>query len=165
MVAGCAPSVPGKVTPDEYELLSAWTRQHFGQKPPERFFVSSRTFVFDPLQSYGCGDRLHAHDGVPWSLIKRLHALGEAEYPLDFYTAGRLQIPWPYREVDDLPADKPGTYHLIGFSRVAFNHDHSMALFAVSDSCGGLCGGGGARMARRENGKWTFRTTSCSWVY
>jgi hypothetical protein len=54
---------------------------------------------------------------------------------------------------------------LIGFSRVAFNPDHTQALFGISDSCGGECGKGGARFARRENGKWTFHALNCIWMY
>jgi len=69
------------------------------------------------------------------------------------------------KEVESLPLDAAGTYRIVGFSRVAFNRVHTEALFAISDSCGGLCGGGGARLARRENGKWTFRTTVCNWIY
>jgi hypothetical protein len=165
-LAGCSPSVPNKVTPDEYQLYSEWTLQHFAVKTPDHVFFSSRTFTFDPLDRFGCGDRLHADNAVAWSLIKQLHALGEAEYPLDFYQPGRnLHISWPYKEVDGLPAEEPGTYRLIGFSRVAFNRDHTEALFAISDSCGGECGSGGARTARRENGKWIFRNTTCYWVY
>jgi hypothetical protein len=161
----CTPAISNKVSPEEYELYSAWTAQHFAAKTPDQLFFFSRTFVFDPLEQYGCGDTLHGDNGVPWSQIKRLHALGEAEYPLDFYSKGRLDIPWPYKEVDSLPLDGRGTYRIVGFSRVAFNRDHTEGLFAISDSCGGLCGGGGARLARRENGKWTFRTTVCNWIY
>ena len=164
-LAGCSPSIPNKVTPDEYALYSDWATQHFAAKPPEHLFFSSRTFVFDPLAPGGCGDRLHADNAVPWSLIKQLHAAGEAEYPLDFYPPSRLRIPWSYKEVDTLPSESPGTYHLIGFSRVAFNRDHTQALFGISDSCGGLCGDGGARFARRESGMWTFHTVNCTWVY
>jgi len=162
---GCTPAIANKVTPEEYELYSEWTAQHFATKTPDHLLFSNRTFVFDPLERYGCGDRLHGDNGVPWSQIKQLHALGEAEYPLDFYTKGRLDIPWPYKEVESLPLDALGTYRIVGFSRVAFNRIHTEALFAISDSCGGLCGGGGARLARRENGKWTFRTTVCNWIY
>jgi hypothetical protein len=164
-LAAGPPIIPNKVTPDEYQLYSEWTAQHFAAKAPDQLFFSKRTFVFDPLEKFGCGDRLHADNAVSSSLINQLHALGEAEYALDFYPPSGLRVPWPHKEVDGLPNDQPNTYRLIGFSRVAFNLDHSEALFAISDSCGGECGGGGARLARRENGKWTFRTTSCVWEY
>jgi hypothetical protein len=76
-LAGCSPNVPNKVTPDEYQLYSEWTIQHFAVKTPDHVFFSSRTFTFDPLERFGCGDRLHKDNGVSWSLIKQLHALGE----------------------------------------------------------------------------------------
>jgi hypothetical protein len=164
-LTSCQPAIPNKVTPDEYSLYSEWTAKHFATKSPERLFFSSRTFIFDPLERYGCGDRLHASNGIPWSLIKQLHALGQAEYPLDFYNGNNLQIPWASKEVDGFPPDSPGTYRFVGFSRVAFNRDHTEALFAISDSCGGECGSGGALRAHRENGKWSFRPLDCSWVY
>lgn len=164
-LSGCSQSIPNKVMPDEYILYSDWATHRFAAKPPDHLFFSSRTFVFDPLSTGGCGDRLHADNAVPWALIKQLHAVGEAEYPLDFYSPNRLRIPWAYREVEGLPSEQPGTYHLIGFSRVAFNRDHSQALFGISDSCGGQCGGGGALFGRRENGKWSFRALNCIWVY
>jgi hypothetical protein len=94
--------------PDEYTLYSDWATQYLAAKPPEHLFFSSRTFVFDPLSTGGCGDRLHAEDAVPWPLIKQLHAVIEAEYPLDFYSPGRLKIPWPYLEVDGLPSERRG---------------------------------------------------------
>jgi hypothetical protein len=164
-LVGCGPTIPNKVTPEEYSLYSDWTAQHFAAKPPAHLFFSSRTFMFDPLEPYGCGDRLHANNGVSWSLIKQLHALGQAEYPVDFYNGRNLRIPWASKEADGLPVETPGTYSLVGFSRVAFNRDHSQALFAISDSCGGGCGSGAARLARRENGKWAFSTLDCSWIY
>jgi hypothetical protein len=164
-LASCQPAIPNRVTAEEYSLYSALAVQHFAGKPPERLFFSSRTLIFDPLERYGCGDRLHASNGVSWSLIKPFHALGQAQYPLDFYDGSNLRIPWPSKEVDGFPPDAPGTYRFIGFSRVAFNRDHSEALFAISDSCGGDCGSGGARRARRENGKWTFQTLDCVWTY
>ena len=64
---------------------------------------------------------------------------------------------------DGYPTDEPGTYRLIVFSRVAFNATHTQALFAVSNSCGGLCGGGGAVLRRRENGAWVFKPAGCIW--
>ena len=46
---------------------------------------------------------------------------------------------------------------------MAFNATHTQALFAVSNSCGGLCGGGGAVLRRRENGAWVFKPAGCIW--
>jgi hypothetical protein len=124
--------------------------------------------VFDPLETSGCGSAIHDKAGVPWALMKQLHALGEAEYWLpDTYSPTRLRIPWNYKMVDDwrLVSEESATYRLVAFSRVAFDTSHSKAFFAVSNACGGLCGHGGAVYAHKQNGTWIFEDVDCNWQY
>lgn len=153
--AGCAHQIPNKVTADEYRVYTAWTATHFAKNPPEHLYFSSRTGVFDPLKDTWktCLER----DGASKSLMTQLHALGDAEYLLDFYSSGNLQIPWSYKEVDVAPDLPHQAFHLITFSRVAFNSDHTEALFAVFDGCGSQCGHGGFVHGKLQGGKWTLR--------
>ena len=105
---------------------------------------------------------------MPRALIRQLHALGEAEYWLpDTYSPTKLRIPWSYKLVDDwrLIPQESEAYRLVGFSRVAFDTTYSKAFFAVSDACGGLCGGGGAVYAHKRNGAWVFENGGCNWMY
>jgi hypothetical protein len=164
---GCGGRIPNHVTTDEYGVYAEWMKAHFSTNPPNNLYVDSRTFVFDPLSS-GCANAIHGKAGVPWALIKQLHALGEAEYWLpDAYSSTRLSIPWSYRLVDGLPliSQESGPYRLVGFSRVAFDTTNSKAFFAVSDACGGLCGGGGAVYAHKQNNAWVFKSGGCDWMY
>jgi hypothetical protein len=161
-----APHIPNKVTMEEYAIYSAWTNLHLSKKAPDQLYFRNRTFQFDTTGVNGCGNAMHEKSSVAWPLIKRLSELGEAEYGLDLYSPGKLQIPWKYKVVDSAPDLPPGTFRLISFSRVAFNRDHSQALFAIGDACAaGECGGGGAIFAHKKDGKWTFQSTACGWVY
>jgi hypothetical protein len=160
---GCNGRIPNSVSADEYEVYAEWLKVHFAKQAPSNLYISSRTFVFDPLkETNGC------REGIPWALIKQLHGLGEAEYRLpDAYSTAKLRIPWNYKMVDDwrLVSEESGSYHLIAFSRVAFDTSHKKALFAVSDGCGGLCGQGGAFNAHKRNGAWIFEGAGCNWLY
>ena len=134
---------------------------------PPRLILESRTFISDPLRPYGCGKTL-AQAHVSSRLVRALHDLGEAEYPVrtDKFRLPPYRIPWTYEEWDRLPPYPPDRFRLIRFSRVAFNGDRSQGLLAVSDSCGRLCSGGGALIAMREQGEWGFRSVlGCVWVY
>lgn len=142
-LAGCNNRIPSNVSPDEYEVYAEWLKAHFAKEAPSNLFILSRTFVFDPLETDGCGNPMHDKAGVPWALIKQLHALGEAEYWLPDAST-KLRIPGSFRLVDDwrLVSQEPGLYRLVALSRVAFNISHSKALFAVSDTSGGGGWGG-----------------------
>jgi hypothetical protein len=166
-LAGCSGRIPNNVSPDEYRVYAEWMKAHFSKNAPSNLYIGSRTFVFDPLGPNGCGNAIHDKAGVPWALIKQLHALGEAEYWLpDNYSPTELRIPWSYKLVDDwrLVSQEPGSYRLVDFSRVAFNIAQSKALFAVSDSSGGV-GRGGAVYAHKKNGAWVFESGGCNWLY
>jgi hypothetical protein len=161
VLSGCAREIPNRVGADEYALYSEWTVAHFGKNPPEHLYFSSRTGAFDPLQT-SCQASLEK-DGVNRSLMNQLHGLGEAQYPLDFGSSANLQIPWSYKEVDTAPDLAPGTFHLITFSRVAFNRDHTEALFAFFDACAfGECGQGAYIQGTKQGGKWNFHPGSCA---
>jgi hypothetical protein len=160
---GCNGRIPNSVSADEYEIYSEWLKVHFVKEAPGNLYISSRTFVFDPLKETNA-----CRTGMPLPLIKQLHALGEAEYRLpDAYSPARLGIPWNYKIVDDwrLVSEESGSYRLIAFSRIAFDTTHKNALFAVSDACGGLCGHGGAVYAHKQNGAWVFEDGGCNWLY
>lgn len=162
-LSGCARQIPNRVTADEYALYSAWITTHFSMSPPHRLYFSSLTGSFDPLDG-SCRTPLEK-DGVKSSLISQMHALGDARYQLNFYSATNLQIPWSYTEVDTAPEMPQGTFHWITFSRVVFSRDHSEALFAFFDACAqGECGHGGYVEGRKTKGKWRFRPVGCSIV-
>lgn len=171
LLAGCrdgATPIPNSVIDEEYSVYSAWLKQNFKAEPP-RLLLANRTFVFDPLGlgPTSCGKELESQAHVSSSLLRALHNLGDAEY---LVYVGKFQlpafrIPWKYEEGDRQSMDTSGPVQLISFSRVAFNRDRSQALFAVSKSCGGLCGGGGTLLATRDKGGWVFRPVGCVWTY
>ena len=171
LTSGCrdrAVPIPNSISDEEYAVYSAWIRNHFKEQPA-RLLLASRTFSFDPLGSQGCNAKtLEAQARVSFFLLRRLHDLGEAEYPVrtDKFQRREFKIPWKYEESEGLPANPSPPFSLIAFSRVAFNQDRSEAFFAVSNSCGGLCGGGGPLVALRKEGEWVFRSDlGCYWVY
>lgn len=160
--------IPNSVSDEEYSLYSAWVKHHFKEQPP-RLLLASRTFIFDPLPPHGfCNANLLES---PWHvssfLLRALHNLGEAEYPVATgkFKLPAFRIPWKYEESKGLDTNPFPPFRLIRFSRVAFNRDRSEAFFAVSNSCGGLCGGGGAILAIQKQGEWVFRSDlGCSWL-
>ena len=161
-LSSCSRQIPNKITPAEYSLYSQWTSALFKKNPPELRYVSRRTGVFDPLDS-ACKSALEK-DGASLSLMNEIHALGNAEYLFDVNSNASLQIPWNYKETDAPPDLPPGSFHLVTFSRVAFNRDQTEAFFAFFDACApGQCGHGGYIEAtkRYEDGKWIFRQVGC----
>jgi hypothetical protein len=163
---GCTPKIPDRVTTKEIDIYREWLKQRFAGKAPEQLYLDDQTFVFDPQQR-GCGKAIHDENHVPWSLMKALHALGNADFEVDV-SPGTMDLPWKYQvlKVRQFPPASPAL-HVIGFSRVAFNGSGSEALFAVSDACAaGQCGGGSAVLAAKHAGSWQFTSLkSCSWVY
>src|SRR5437588_483136 len=75
---GCTPKIPDKVTAKEIDIYREWLKQHFADKTPEQLYLDDQTFAFDPQQR-GCGRAIHDQNRVPWSLMKALHGLGNAE--------------------------------------------------------------------------------------
>jgi hypothetical protein len=163
---GCTPKIPDKVTTKEIEVYREWLKQRFAGKAPEQLYLDDQTFAFDPQQR-GCGKAIHEQNHVPWSLMKALHAVGNADYEVDVSPA-TMELPWKYQvlKVRQFPPTSRGL-HVIGFSRVAFDRSGTQALFAVSDACGpGDCGSGSAVLAAKHGGSWQFTSLkSCSWVY
>jgi hypothetical protein len=158
--------IPSKVTAEEYAIYSAWTNRYLSKNPTDNLYILNRTFMFDPLQPPQCGKALHEQTGVSWSLMKPLSELGDAEFVLNLYSPDNLQIRQNYKAVESAPDLMPGTFHLLSFSRIAFNREHSQALFAISDACaGGDCGKGGAVLAQKKGNSWTFQGTACVWLY
>ena len=71
LFVGCgAPQIPNAVSDREYQVYSAWIKHHFENKTPKALFLYSRTFVFDPLAPYGCGDTLHRQDAISMDMIR-----------------------------------------------------------------------------------------------
>lgn len=168
MLAGCrAASIPNEVSNREYALYAAWTNVTFANREPRPLFFRSHTTPFRPDAPNGCGGILHRKDGVLWSMLRQLDALGTAAYPLDLGPSGNhlFRISWPCQESDRLPAGAESGYRAITFSRVAFSRAGDEALFFFDDSCGGLCGGGGSVLARRKHGTWEFQWLHCVWVH
>ena len=164
---GCTPSIPDKVTSEEIGLYREWLKHRFADKAPEQLYLDDQTFAFDPLAHLGCGNAMHKEDHVPWSLMKALQALGNADFEVDV-SPNTMQLPWPYHVLNprQFPTEARGL-HVVGFSRVALNHNRTEALFAFSDACAfGQCGGGGAVFASKQGGAWHFnQMKSCSWLY
>ena len=165
-MAGCAPKIPTKVAAEEYEVYSAWIRHHFAKEQPRTLYLATRTFSWETAST--CDTKAMRKAGVDDSLARRLRELGEAEYPLNLYSR-TMKIPWDFKEASGFPdrfsEDQPGTFRIVAFSRVAFNTRRTRALFAVSNICGGLCGGGGVLSGVRKDSAWTFQQTGCMWVY
>ena len=156
--------IPNSISDEEYSVYSAWINHHFKEAPP-RLLLASRTFIFDPLGSSGCNAKTLQNVVSPF-LLQRLHDLGEAEFPVltGKFQLPQFKIPWKYEESDLLP-NPSAPYRLISFSRVVFDQSRTEGFFAVSDSCGGLCGGGGPLIATRKDGQWVFRSDlGCHWV-
>jgi len=160
---GCTPKIPTKVGIEELNLYHEWLRHYFANKPPAQLYLDDQTFIYDPLDRQR-GQALPKGSAISSSLAKQLHALGNAEYPVEVASVG-LNLSWPYKILNprELPAPATGL-HIISFSRVAFNRGHDEALFAISDSCGGDCGHGGPVHAVKENGRWQFTELS-GWVF
>ena len=160
--------IPNTISDEEYSVYSAWLRHHF-KEPPPQLLLASRTFIFDPLSGHSCNAKaLQTKGHISFSLLQRLHDLGEAEFPVHTgkFELPQFKLPWKYEESEGLFTNPPHPFRLIAFSRVAFNQDRTEAFFAVSNSCGGLCGGGGALLATRKNGQWVFRSDlGCLWLY
>ena len=117
-LAGCSGRIPNNVSPDEYGVYAEWMKAHFSKNPPNNLYISSRTFVFHPLESNGCGNAIRDKAGVPWALIKQFQGLGEAEYRLEIYPPEtKLRIPWNYTAVEDwrLVSQEPGQYQVVEF--------------------------------------------------
>lgn len=160
---GCTPKIPTRVTVEELNLYHEWLKHYFASKPPVQLYLDDQTFIYDPLDKQR-GQALPKGSGISSSLGKQLHALGNAEYPVEVASVG-LNLPWPYKVLNprELPAPATGL-HIISFSRVAFNRSNTEALFAISDSCGGDCGHGGPVHAVKQNGSWQF-TEFRGWVF
>jgi hypothetical protein len=158
---GCSADIPNTVSADEYTVFSEWIATHFSKSPPTALYVRNRTAAFDPFH---CGEDMQ-RAGVPRSLMKQLQALGDAEFRLHLESKSKLSIPWDFMVLDDWgrsPEPPPtGAYRLLNFSRVAFDRQHTQALFLVNDSCGGECGIGGAVLARKVDGRWIFEDGGC----
>jgi len=58
----------------------------------------------------------------------------------------------------------PGSTGVLGFSRVGFSADGAQALFYVSNSCGGLCGGGSFVVMEKRGGRWVIEKEIEMWV-
>lgn len=160
---GCTPKIPTRVTAEEMELYREWLKHYFANQPPGQLYLDDQTFIYDPLDPRRA-QALPKDAGISSSLANQLHTLGNAEYPLEVASVG-LNLPWAYKTLNprQLPARVDGL-HIIGFSRIAFDRNHTEALFAISDSCGGECGHGGPVHARKENGAWKF-TDMAGWLY
>jgi hypothetical protein len=169
--AGCGHSaspIPNIVGEVEYSVYASWLAHHFKEQPSS-LLLADRTFIFDPIGALTCSAKnMETHGHVDPSLLQALHSLGKAMYPVETakFQLPQFRIPWKYQGSIGLSANPTSPFRLVTFSRVAFNRDRTEGLFAVSNSCGGLCGGGGALLATRESGSWTFRSIAgCSWIY
>ena len=154
-LVGCAARIPEKVSAEEYEVYSAWLRQHFEKESPKVLYLANRTIALSPY----CPDTRRMRDH---SLVFRLAALGEATYALGLLG---IKIPSAFTGADAFPRSETRTFRFIQFSRVAFSYAHTRALFAVSDCCPGPGQGGLVMIAHREKGGWIFEPAGCNWFY
>jgi hypothetical protein len=160
--------IPNSISDEEYSVYSAWIKHYFKEQPPH-LLLASRTFIFDPIIHGSCDVKtLQAEGHVSFVFLQQLHDLGEAEFPVHVgkFELPQFKIPWKYEESEGLFMHPSPPFRLIAFSRVVFNQNRSEGFFAVSNSCGGLCGGGGPLIVARKNGQWVFRSNlGCFWVY
>jgi hypothetical protein len=170
ILTGCGQRIPNVVTPQEYEVYSAWMKYRYPKQPDGALYLASETFI---QQLDNCEKELKLK-GVD-SLRRQLLDLGAAKYPLRLHSK-TMHVPWPFEEADDFPPKQIpyGELRYVQFSRVAFNRQRSEALFTVNVGRGyhfresgetelGL-GGGGAIIATKQNGVWIVTDTRCIWI-
>ncbi len=58
----------------------------------------------------------------------------------------------------------PGSQGVLTLSRVGLNADGTQALFFVTNSCGGLCGGGRYVVMEKREGHWTIGKEIDVWI-
>ena len=168
LVFGCrGERIPNQIRADEYSLYSAWLSNYI-QRHQEQLYIARRTANFDVLLTGNCSQAFHDQGKVPWSLIKPLQVLGDAQYLLPADEAQhRLNVPVAYKMTERMPLDSRDSFTYVSFSRVAFNRDHSEALFFFAhtgcqkdpNSSRLECGGGGARAlhAVKRSGQWQIQ--------
>ena len=97
--------MPNPNSVSNYSLYSAGGKHHFTEQLP-RQLLAGRTFIFDPLGPRGlCNAKLLESPGhVSSSLLRALHDLGDAGYPLDTgkFKLPAFRIPWKYEESEGL---------------------------------------------------------------
>ena len=104
-----------------------------------------------------------------WPFSHIVVQLTEADNIADGNTQG--YVPDPRYGQSGRPIARYGRDQLVAlnvrtFSRVAFNPNHTIAMFAVSDKCDrALCGGGELLVYARDNGAWTLAGSLSNWVY
>ena len=169
VLIGCGQKVPNVVSPEEYELYSAWMKYRYAKQPDGALFLASETAIQNLDH---CTEELKRR-GVD-SLRRQLVDLGEARYLV--YPQRSIHSPSPFQEANEFPPRRlhDGGFRYLQFTRVAFNWKHTQALFAVDvgrgyrspdtgqTEIGG--GGGGAVVASKENGAWIFTHTQCIWI-
>lgn len=167
---GCALQISNKVSPQEYAVYRAWVTQHFEKSPPVQLMFEPFTVTKDPLEFPSCKDELHKN-GVSWSLMKELSALGDAKYPLDSGYLGLGKLPWKFTMFDSRAFPHLNStggrykYNAISFTRVAFNRSKTEALFYFEDENGATgMAGAGFRHARLVDGKWNFEKAGCDGI-
>jgi len=170
LTASCRRAAPisNEVSDDEYALYAAWINRHFKEQP-QRLLLQDQTFIFDPLGQNGCVQNPREKlDRTAVAMLQQYRLLGSAIYAVltGHFQRPESRVKWRYEESRGFPTeDQARPYSLIAFSRAVFDSSHTRAFFAVSDSCGGLCGYGGLVSAHREHGKWIFDSfPPCAWI-
>ena len=154
---------PTEVTDAEYRVLSAYTAAKFVGK--ERV---SQIVIFNETAETPQG--MAALNNVPRLIHSQVYRafLDANLHPSSF--RGSFTLPLPYHIVGSsemhsifgTPGDVWGRYYekypnstgLLRLSRVGFNSDGNQAAFYISNSCGGLCGGGYFVIMEKVNSSW-----------
>jgi hypothetical protein len=158
-----AAEVPNNVTSEEYEVYSASLRKYLKEHASVRAEVEKQTMPFAPLAGQGCGDEWHRNNNISWAMMRKLQAVGQRRFQIQL---DRLPAVSDLDQRASIPELAHGQKHYLSFSRVVFDNSKTEAFFAVSDSCGALCGKGGPVKGTRQGREWVFESfLDCSWLY
>ncbi len=178
VLTGCGQRIPSVVSPAEFEVYSAWIKHAYKKQPEGMLYLATETSI---QQLDRCKEKLR-RQGVD-SLRQQLADLGQAKYV--FQPQQSILSSWPFKEAEEFPPRwlPVGAFRYVQFTRVAFNRERTQALFAVavergyhfSNNDGPKIGGvggqteigggsGGALIARRQKGTWSFSDMQCIWL-
>ncbi len=165
---GCAHS-PAEVSGAEYRVLSAYTAGKFAGDERVRQIVILNETLRGAETPQGTMDDLNSVPGLKTVHGQVYRAFLDANlHPGSFHRSFKLPFPYQIVESSEMhsifgtPGDIWGRYYekypnsngLLRLSRVGFNSDGSQAAFYVSNSCGGLCGGGHFVIMEEVDSKW-----------
>jgi hypothetical protein len=171
---GCRHS-PTEVSDAEYRVLSAYVAGKFvGEERVGQIVILNET--------------AETQQGMAiWNNVPRLVTAHSQVYrafldanlhPSSFHRSFTLPLPYQIVASSEMqsifgsPGDVWGRYYekypnsmgLLRLSRVGFNADGNQAAFYISNSCGGLCGGGYFVIMEKVNSNWKIVQEVQVWI-